>query len=235
VTSELYEGIARIARHEAGARASAALGEVTASHGADGSPPEHSVDVQLRDSGIVLPHVPVAVGQLGFAALPDVGELVLVVFLDGDANAPVVAGRLYTADLEPPKQGKKGITALELPTGSSPALKLEVDAAKPTAKLEMGSAPLKLTIDADQVAVEVDGVKITATKAGGGRVELAAGGSKITLKKDGDVTISSAGKLALSGTEVTIDGQQKVSASGAQVEINAQAKAKVAGAMVELG
>ena len=113
---------------------------MTQTFAADAVPPDHAVTVELRDSGLVLPHVPVAVGALGFAAMPAVDDLVLVVFLDGDPNAPVVVGRLYTDDLAPPPEGKDGELTLGLPAGAAePDLNLVVDGAEPSITLELGA------------------------------------------------------------------------------------------------
>ena len=72
----------------------------------------------------------------------------------------------------------------------------------------------------EKVAINVGEIKATLDGAGGGRMELAAGSSKITMKKDGDVTVTAAGKLKLEGNEVEISGQAKVKVSGGAVEIN---------------
>ena len=56
-----------VARDEVDRRPYVSLGEVTSIHGGtDG----HACSVKLRESGVVLPKVPIAVGVLGYAALP---------------------------------------------------------------------------------------------------------------------------------------------------------------------
>jgi hypothetical protein len=172
VSSALFDSVARIARHESRARLGAAAGKVVDVFPAGDGQADHAVSVELRDSQVVLPRVPVAVGLLGFAAIPARGELVLILFLDGDANAPVVAGRLYHPD---------------------------------QARLSVGANA--------EMLVTVDG-------RGGGRTEIAAGSAKITIKKDGDITISTSGNLKLEGADVEISGTSKVKISGPQVEIN---------------
>lgn len=220
MTSALYDSVARIARHEAAARAVAAVGEVTAALGADGTPPDHAVTVKLRDSGLVLPRVPVAVGALGFAALPAVGDLVLLVFAEGDHDAPLVVGRLYHKDLDPPADATAAKLVLALPPGDAdPKLKAVIDGDAPSIVLDL-PGKVKIELAGDSVKIAVDELKVTVESAGGGRVEVAAGGSTVTLKKDGDVAIKAAGNLKLEGAEVEISGSSKVKLSGAAVEIN---------------
>jgi uncharacterized protein involved in type VI secretion and phage assembly len=223
VSAALFESVARIARHEAGAVAQPAVGKVTATFGASGSPPDHAVTVDLRDSGLVLPRVPIAVGALGLAALPAVGDLVLVVFLGGDPNAPVVVGRLYTDAVAPPGTGTDGKLALALPAGAqTPALDLLVDGAAPTVTFQLGDQdPVKLTADDKKLVIEAgQKLKLTIDTAGGGRLELGAGTASVLLKEDGDVTVKTAGTLKLEGDKVEITGNSKVTVKGSQVEIN---------------
>jgi len=72
----------------------------------------------------------------------------------------------------------------------------------------------------EKITLGVGEIKATLDGAGGGRVELAAGSSKITMKKDGDVTVKAAGKLKFEATEIEISGQAKVKVSGGIVEMN---------------
>lgn len=219
MSAALYDSIARIARHELRGHATAGIGVVTEVHPATPALKDHAATVKMRDTGIVLPRVPVAVGVLGWAAIPDVDDLVAVLFMDGDVNAPVIVGRLYDPDREPPKHAE-GELVLALPPGASdPDLQMVVDGNKPSITLEL-PGDVKVEIKDGNVKIAVAEMTLSLTSSGGGRAELAAGGSTLTLKKDGDVTLTSAGKLKLEGTEVEISGSSKVKVSGAQVEIN---------------
>jgi phage baseplate assembly protein gpV len=218
MSSALYDSIARIARHEVRAQAVAGVGVVTEAHPAAATK-EHAATVTMRDTGLVLPRVPIAVGVLGFAAIPAVDDIVVVVFMDGDTNAPVIVGRLYDPEREPPKHAE-GELVLALPPGAeTPDLELVIDGKAPAVKLTLPGDVL-IEIAEGKVSIAVGAMKVEVTGSGGGRAEIAAGGSKLTLKKDGDVVLSSAGKLKLEGTEVEISGSSKVKVSGAQVEIN---------------
>ena len=221
MSTALYESISRIARHEAGARAIAGLGRVVdvfpASNG--GSPPDHAVTVEMRDSGLVLPQVPLAVDAMGFVAIPAIDDLVVVLFLEGDYNAPVVVGRIYSPDQDPP-QHDTGQIVLRLPSGSQePKLHLEIVGDEPSLRF-MLPEDISLEVVKEKILIEAGDMHVSIETSGGGRAELAAGGSTITLKKDGDITVSAAGNLKLEATEVEISGSAKVKISGAQVEMN---------------
>jgi phage baseplate assembly protein gpV len=219
VTAALFESVARIARHEAAARAIAGIGKVVDLFPAGDALKDHAVSVEMIDTGLVLPKCPVAVGCMGFAAIPAVDDLVLVVFVDGDSNAGVVAGRIYHPDQEPPQHDRDQIV-LALPAGSDPPdLSLLIKSTEPSISLKL-PGDVSIEIEQGKVTVKVDQIDFTLDSAGGGRAELAAGGSKLTLKQDGDITLQSAGKLVLKGTEVEIEGSSKVKVQGATVEIN---------------
>jgi len=222
MTAALYESIARIARHEANAKAISAVGKVVELFPGDGTPPDHAVSVKLRDSGLVLPRVAIAVGVMGFAAIPAIDDLVVILFLEGDVNAPIVVGRLYHPDQNPPKH-QEGELVLKLPSGKAePDLTLEISGKEPTLRLKLPGDVL-LEVVQEKVVIQVggaDGMVISVDGAGGGRSELKAGDAKITLKKNGDITISTSTKLTLEGSEIAISGSSKVKITGAIVEVN---------------
>lgn len=56
----------------------------------------YEINVRLKHEDLELQKVPVAVAHVGFVAPPRAGELVLVQFIDGDLNQPVITGRFYT-------------------------------------------------------------------------------------------------------------------------------------------
>jgi hypothetical protein len=219
MSAALFDSIARIARHESSARAAAGAGRVTDLFPGDGPLLDHAVTVEMRNSGLVLPRVPIAVGAMGFAAIPAVDDLVVVVFLEGDYNAPVVVGRLYHPERNPPTHAENELV-LRLPSGAQkPDFELVIDGSAPSLKLTLpGNSELR--IEEENIVARVGGVQLTITGAGDGRAEIAAGSSKLIMKKDGDITLSTSGKLKLEGAEVEIAGSAKVKINGATVELN---------------
>jgi phage baseplate assembly protein gpV len=215
----LYDSIARIARHEVKSRAIAGVGRVVSLFPADGSQPDHAVTIEMRDSGLVLPRVPVAVGTMGFAAIPDIDDLVVVIFLDGDLNAPVVVGRLYHVDTNPPKHGE-GELVLHLPAGAAnPDFQLTIQAQESSLQLRCPGDVL-VEVKEEKIALTVGKLQVTLDGAGDGRVEAIAGGTGVTLKQDGDVSIKTSGKLKIEGSDIEISAAGKVKISGALVEVN---------------
>lgn len=213
----LFDSITRIARHEAAARATAAIGVVTSVHGSSGGPADHAVSLQLRDSGLVLPQVPVAVGALGFVATPAVGDLVIVVFTDGDLHGSVVVGRLYHTDLDPPAHDA-GQHVLQLPPGDEPAIDLTLDPGVPSFTLTVGEVTAE--IGERTLTVTNGDITLSLDADGSAKASLAVGEAELSLAANGDVAIKAAGALTLEGNTVEIKGQSSVAIKGATVDVN---------------
>ena len=215
----LYDSVSRIVRHEAAARPVAAIGIVTSIFPNDGTP-DHAVTVRLRDSGLVLPRVPIAVGVMGFAAIPAVDDLVVVTFAEGSFDAPIVIGRLYHRAQEAPKHKDKQLV-LRLPSAADPAdLNCEINS-DPVSILLTLPGDVKIEILKETILLEVGDLSVKLEAAGGGRITAAAGGTQITMKPDGDLTMKCSANLKIEAAgNLEIAGKAKVKISGAIVEIN---------------
>ena len=102
--STIVNTIQEIVRHEMRRLRVTELGIVEAvyPHSAGGDDDNYGCDVRLKNSGLVLKRVPVLTGHIGSAAIPNVGDLVLLAFDKGDVNQPVLLGRLYNEKARPP-------------------------------------------------------------------------------------------------------------------------------------
>lgn len=225
----MVDTIRVIARAEASKHWSAALAVVTSVHSGEGTP-ELSATVALRETGLVLPRVPIAVGVLGLAAPPVEGDLVLVAFAGGDLHAPVLVGRLYDEQVAPP-QSQPGQAVVWLPraeTDPNKRIALTVDTPPD------GPRTLTLAVAADDgTGVEVtvtDGkvvlavgqatVTLTQSSSSDGQAEIAVGDAKLTLTQSGDVTVEAKGTLSLKGSTVEINGQSDVTVTGQTIKLN---------------
>jgi phage baseplate assembly protein gpV len=216
--SDLFDSIARIARHEVAARPTAAAGRVTAVHGTGAAAPDHAVDVELRDALTLLPRVPIAVGALGAVVTPTVGDLVLVVFAEGDVHGPVVVGRLHHAALPPPAH-EAGQVVLALPPGADqPGVAMTLDGGAPSVELTIGE--LTISVTDHRVEVASGQLRLRLDAAGTEQAELAVGEATLRLSASGDVSLSTSGALKLEAATVEITGQAKVAVTGGLVEIN---------------
>jgi uncharacterized protein involved in type VI secretion and phage assembly len=224
---QMVQTIRRIARHEVEQHHHPCLAVVKSVHGRNGAS-DYSCTVTLRETGLVLPKVPIATGVIGMTALPREDDLVVVLFLGGDLHAPVVVGRLYSEGFAPPMHGPGEVVGV-LPGGeesSDKALELRIKTP------DDGTRSMKLTLDGSvKVEVEVndEGVRVQAqdaqvlvkqTGSSDGQVLLKVGNSSVTVEQGGDITITAEGKLTLKGKQVEVSGDTSIKIAGQTIDLN---------------
>lgn len=197
-TLTLYETIQRIVQEELSRQQTAELAVVQENHphGSDSDSDNYACTIVLRNTGLVLRQVPVATPRIGQVSIPAVGDLVLVQFIGGDINAPIITGSLYTDAMRPPiSQPQQAIWHLPPDASADEALRVAFTGTDPKEiQLALGTA-LKVTLldDDPVVSIDVDGGKAT-----------------LAIDRDGAITITSQGNLKLEGNEVSITAQSKL-------------------------
>lgn len=204
MSTALYDTLRALIREELGTWRGSELGVVQAVLPSD--PDNYAATVALRASDLVLDAVPLLTARKGVASVPDVGDLVLVSFVGGDLNRPVILGTLYNDEDRPPPNAA-GQFVIHLPGGEneSDALRLELHEADPRrAVLKVGGA-CTLTVQDDDPVVTVDvGGQAAIEISRSGNVTLEGGGN-LTLKGSGNVTLEAGGTLALKGAVINLN------------------------------
>lgn len=207
MTTTLYETIRRIVADEVGRFWTAELAVVQEAHPhADaGDRDNHAVTVALRDSGIVLERVPVACPRTGLVSIPAVGDLVLVQFVGGSPDAPVVVGALHSDAMRPPANAE-GQVVWHLPADAddASAAHLELSSGDQASLMVRLGSGLTMHLRDGDPAVEVD----------------VAGQASVTIQSDGTITLDSSGDLLLKGNQVSIEAAAGLTLKGATVDIN---------------
>jgi uncharacterized protein involved in type VI secretion and phage assembly len=174
----------------------------------------HQVNVTLRGSGVELQRAPVAVDRAGWSALPREGDLVVVSFLDGDLNSPVVLGTIYDNTLRPPKGAPLEVVYqppddedasvrrfhLELPGGSS---------------ITYGDDKLTVTSGGTEIVVEKDG-DVSVKSAGNVKIESQG---DISLEAGGNVTVKAQQNVSVKGLAATLEGQGSTTVKGPSISV----------------
>ena len=209
MTPTLYDTIRRIVQEEMGQVRTAELAVVEEQH-AD----EFATSVKLRDSGIVLRKVPVATQRIGTVSLPAVGDLVLVQFVGGNVNAPIVTGRLYNDEDRPPaNDDAQAILHLPLGAGDDDAVHWELhsgDKREITLKLGKG-LELALRDDDPVVELDVDGGKAT--------IKIERDGA-VTLECKGDLKVTGGADVKIEGKSITVEASGELNLKGSKVNLN---------------
>jgi phage baseplate assembly protein gpV len=208
MTLTLYETVQRIVQEELGRVRTAELAIVQEQypHADDSDKDNYACTVRLRDSGIVLEQVPVATSRIGCVSVPALNELVLVQFVGGDINAPIITGRLYNDEDRPPvNDDGQAITHLPLGAEDSDAVHIELHSGETRELVFKLGSGIEINVRDDDPVVElkVDGGKLT-----------------LQVDRDGAVALESQGKVELKGNEISIEAQGQLNLKGGTVNIN---------------
>jgi Rhs element Vgr protein len=178
-----------------------------------------------------------ATGDAGLFFLPEVGDEVVVGFVNGDPRFPLVLGNLYSSQKAPPFTPDADNTHKAIVTKGQ--VKIDIDDAKKIITIE--------TPGGHSVTLDDDGTAVTIQDSNGNKIELTSSGitldsaSDLTLKAAGNVKIEAAAAgsvkagtdLSLQGLNVSAKADASFSAKGqASAELSASGQAKVSGAIV---
>lgn len=139
MTDSIVGIMKKVAEQEARKISTLELGVVTSvfPHASDSDKDNYQCSVKLKHrkqpdgSDFELRKVPVATPHIGLANIPNVGDLVVLGFLNGEINAPIILGRLYNDEDTPPKNdvGQMMLTNLEtISLTTKSGTKVEIDA-----------------------------------------------------------------------------------------------------------
>jgi phage baseplate assembly protein gpV len=233
--STIINTLQEIIRHELRSVRVTELGvvEEVFPHGDENDDDNYGCDVQLKNSGLLLKRVPVATGHVGTAAIPNIGDLVVVAFDQGDVNQPIVIGRLYNDDDRPPlNHTDELIFRQPLAQDDNKTIKGAIR------NIADNSPPREIIVEMPpKITVRItDGsVRATAGKTemvldqpdgGGGKVTVVTGRTKIVMNQDGDVSVEAAQGMSLkAASDPSLEGVNvSIKASG-RVNIDANATA----------
>lgn len=163
----------------------------------------------------------------GFFWMPEIGDEVIVGFLNDDPNAPVILGSLYSSQL-PPAQIPAVGNALKSISSTS-QVKIEFDDT---------NASLLLTTPGNNQVVLNDAQKsISLSDQNGNKVVLSSAG--ISLQSPSDIVIQAGGEISLksgqgleiqSTNDLTLKANQAVKVTGFSIDVLAQTELKAEGA-----
>ena len=177
-----------------------------------------------------------AAGQsFGGMSIPRVGEEVIVTFLEGSPDRPVITGRVYNANVVVPYGLPDNKTRTTIKTNSSPGgggyneLRFEDKKGSEEVYLQaqkdfnrvvvQGNDSLDVQLGNRSVTV-AQGNETTTITTGSHTITVSAGGStieaaqSITLKVGGSSVTITPGSIALNATSVTINGSSVTIAAG---------------------
>jgi phage baseplate assembly protein gpV len=188
----------------------AELGVVTALHPHESSSDKNNYecDVRLRDSGLELKYVAIATHRVGAVAIPNVSDLVLVQFLNGDVNSAIVTGRLHSDQARPPEAKAKEDVYVSPDADEGGVRRIHLELPKQN----------KLTLEDDKVVLEMG--KTTLTVENDGKVEIKTNDKDLVFS---DSSGNNLLKLEIQAGTGTMKGQTKVVVDAPQIELTSGA------------
>jgi len=131
--------------------------------------------------------VPFAGDNRGAFFIPDVGDEVLVTFINGDTRYPIVIGSLWSGNTEIPDRIGSNVNRWSIKGKEGTRIAIEEESAS--------SAKVLFTTPG--------GVSGELTDSGGGIVEFKTGGTTLTIDPQG-VTINTSMNITVQATQVSI-------------------------------
>lgn len=224
--SRLAAALTSAARYEVERRSFVEYAVVTSVF--DSGDDAQSATVRLRDTGEVLPRVPVAVPITGFAALPRVGDVVLVAFPGAQLASPVVIAQAYSDARRPPTATADQVRLVwpgDTDDAEGEAVDVVIQAGDGGRELRLGLGgddDATITLSSGLVELTSGGValRLGHGSASDGTVEIEAGGTSIQIGQDGDLAIASATKISLSAPQIELDADVSIKLQGQTLELN---------------
>ena len=193
------------------------LGIVTSifPHSSTSDKDNYECNVRLKNTDVELRKVPIATQTIGLAGIPRVGDLVLLVFLNGDINAPIVAGRLYNDEDRPPLNKAEELIYV-------PPYKVNTKVRRIHLEFPQG---MIFTITDEEVDIKAGDTKIIVVHNGDVFIESKA---NINVKAEGDATLKSKGDITISGANIKIESDKDMNLkSGTDMKMNSGASAEI--------
>src|SRR5262245_18571647 len=161
--------------------------EKTYPHAGSGDRDNYGCDVRLTGSDLLLTKVPVSTGHIGTVAVPNVGDLVLLAFDQGDVAQPIIIGRMYT-DTERPPVNHNDEIIFRLPLQKSDTETVKAAIRNIQGREILIELPSKITIQiVDDTVIVVAGQNEMTLEQPGGADGVAtphAGLSEVTYHQD---------------------------------------------------
>ncbi len=218
------EVIKKIAEDEAKKLHIMEMGIVTSifPHSEESNKENYECNVKLKNRDLELRKVPIATQHIGFAYVPNVGDLVLLSFINGNINAPVLIGRLYNDENRPPVNNA-GEMVFESPDPEKSGLR------RLFMKFPNG---IVLSITDNELKAEIGKSRVTIKTDGDVTIESNA---KLNIISKGTTKVTSGGDLSLSAQNIKIESKQAIEVkAGTSASMEAGATLDIKGSMVNI-
>ncbi|GGG77817.1 phage baseplate assembly protein V [Paenibacillus radicis (ex Gao et al. 2016)] len=174
----------------------------------------------------------------GTLFIPEVNDEVLVAFLMGRIDSPIVIGSLWNkVDKPPTPHEKNDIRQIKTRSGHEITFQDTDNDGKITIKTNKGHQ-IELEEKSNSITVETKDKAQSIVMTGGssGTVTVKAGGTaKIVMSNQGDVTIEGTKSTTIKGPKIEVDAQASLTLqSGGMLEMKANGMVSIKGSIVKI-
>lgn len=192
--------------------------------------------------------MPAAAAGSGIYSLPDIGDQVVVAFLNGEIDSPIVVGSLYNGTALPPAEAMappNNVKLIKTKLGN----KIKIDDFKGIEirsltgqKLELADTSLtaELSDPTGQTSVEIKNGVLTlkglaGVKVRSGSCEISLDGASQSVNIKGlSVSVEAVQSLALKGMQMSLNGQIISVSANAQLDMSSTGATNVKGSILKL-
>lgn len=192
--------------------------------------------------------MPAASDGSGIYSLPDIGDDVVVAFLNGEIDFPIVIGSLYNGTAMPLAEVMTPLNTIkEIKTKTGNKIKVNdlegIEISSVTGqKLTLSDKALsaKLSDTTEQTSVEIkNGVLtlsgLTGVKISSGSCEISLDGASQSVRIKGlSVSVEAVQGLTLKGMQLNVNGQMISVSADAQLDLSSTGAANVKGSILKL-
>jgi phage baseplate assembly protein gpV len=207
--TSIIETIRKVAESEVRKLHIAELGVVTSvfPHSSDSDKENYECNVRLKDKDVELRKVPVATPHIGLADIPHVGDLVLLSFVNGDINSPIITGRLYNDEDRPPTSKMEEIVYKPSYSKDNKLRRVYMHFPSGDVTMTIYDDKVKLHVGKSDITIDPDGVLVETAK-------------DIKMKADGDLSFKSMNIKLESDLNTDFIASSNMTITGSKVDIN---------------
>ena len=166
----------------------------------------------------------------GLFFFPNVGDLVILLYLNGNVHHPIALGAYWADEVKAPyaiNDGKNEVISIKTPTGSEIKFDDVSEKQKITVKTPSG-AEILIDDDARVLSVKGNGDNSLTIKWEAGEIELkaktkltlSAGDTSVVLESSGSIEGKASQKINLEAGNIGIKGKMNIKAESPAVSLN---------------
>jgi hypothetical protein len=170
------------------------LGIVTSvfPHSSESDKDNYECNIKLRDKDVELRKVPVATQHIGLANIVHTGDLVLVSFINGDINSPVIIGRLYNDEDRPPINKEEEIVYKPSYATNKDLRRFNILLPEGTVDITLHDDRIDLIIGKTSIHANDKGeINLETNPSSGKKCEIIMNAEGIDLSTDYDINLNS--------------------------------------------